>query len=195
MKKIMFILAATAMAASVQAASVSWTCTNVKDGSGNPISGVAYFVNAETLSQSEFKALSGATAMIDALKFDVDDGAGGTKKQAMYSFNPSAAGKYTDADGVANATLGLKDATASSAYLVVFDTATITDASHYYLTDVKTFDTYAGTMTQNVKWGSQSTASQAAGAWADVKTSGGGGTSGGDAPEPTSGLLEVSVSR
>ena len=189
MKKIMFILAATAMAASVQAASVSWTCTNVKDGSGNPISGVAYFVNAETLSQSEFKALSGATAMIDALKFDVDDGAGGTKKQAMYSFNPSAAGKYTDADGVANATLGLKDATASSAYLVVFDTATITDASHYYLTDVKTFDTYAGTMTQNVKWGSQSTASQAAGAWADVKTSGGGGTSGGDAPEPTSGLL------
>ena len=189
MKKIMFILAATAMAASVQAASVSWTCTNVKDGSGNPISGVAYFVNAATLSQSDFKALSGATAMIDALKFDVDDGAGGTKKQAMYSFNPSAAGKYTDADGVANATLGLKDATASSAYLVVFDTATITDASHYYLTDVKTFDTYAGTMTQNVKWGSQSTASQAAGAWADVKTSGGGGTSGGDAPEPTSGLL------
>ena len=189
MKKIMFILAATAMAASVQAASVSWTCTNVKDGSGNPISGVAYFVNAETLSQSEFKALSGATAMIDALKFDVDDGAGGTKKQAMYSFNPSAAGKYSEADGVANATLGLKDATASSAYLVVFDTATITDASHYYLTEVKSFETYEGDFDRSVKWGSQSTASQAAGAWANVKTSGGGGTSGGDAPEPTSGLL------
>ncbi len=178
MKKLMFILAAAATAASVQAASVSWTCTNVKDGSGNPISGVAYFVNAATLSQSDFKALSGATAMIDALKFDVDDGAGGTKKQTMYSWTPTDAGKYTST-AVDNATLGLKDATASSAYLVVFDTATITDASHYYLTEVKSFETLSGSYS----------AQQAAGAWADVKTSGGGGTSGGDAPEPTSGLL------
>ena len=189
MKKLMFMLGVAACAVGVQAATVSWTCTNVKDGSGNAISGVAYFVNAATLSQSDFKALSGATAMIDALKFDVDDGAGGTKKQAMYSFNPSPAGKYTEADGVANATLGLQDATASSAYLVIFDTATITDDSHYYLTDVKSFNTFSGTESQQVKWGSQSTASQAAGAWANVKTSGGGGTSGGDAPEPTSGLL------
>ena len=178
MKKLMFMLGVAACAVGVQAATVSWTCTNVKDGSGNA-----------TLSQSDFKALSGATAMIDALKFDVDDGAGGTKKQAMYSFNPSPAGKYTEADGVANATLGLQDATASSAYLVIFDTATITDDSHYYLTDVKSFNTFSGTESQQVKWGSQSTASQAAGAWANVKTSGGGGTSGGDAPEPTSGLL------
>ena len=166
MKKLMFMLGVAACAVGVQAATVSWTCTNVKDGSGNAISGVAYFVNAATLSQSDFKALSGATAMIDALKFDVDD-----------------------ADGVANATLGLQDATASSAYLVIFDTATITDDSHYYLTDVKSFNTFSGTESQQVKWGSQSTASQAAGAWANVKTSGGGGTSGGDAPEPTSGLL------
>ena len=189
MKKLMFMLAAAATAVCTQAASVDWTCTNVKDGSGNPISGVAYFVNAATLSQSDFKALSGATAMIDALKFDVDDGAGGTKKQAMYSFNPSAAGKYTAAAAVDNATLGLSDGTASQAYLVIFDTATITDASHYYLTDVKSFDTLGGTLTQSIKFGNQSTASQAAGAWGDVKTSGGGGTSGGDAPEPTSGLL------
>ncbi len=180
MKKLMFILAAAAMAVSVQAASVSWTCTNVKDGSGNAINGVAYFVNAATLSQSAFQALSGAAAMIDALKFDVDDGAGGTTKQAMYSFSPSAAGKYSSAAAVENATLGLEDGTASQAYLVIFDTATITDTSKYYLTELKSFDTYGGTMTQSVKWGSQSTASQAAGAWTSVT---------GGVPEPTSGLL------
>ena len=189
MKKLMFMLAAAATAVCTQAASVDWTCTNVKDGSGNTISGVAYFVNAATLSQSDFKALSGATAMIDALQFDVDDGAGGTKKQAMYSWTPGTSGKYTAAAAVNNATLGLTDGANSQAYLVIFDTATITDDSHYYLTEVKSFEALGGTETASLKWGSQSTASQAAGAWANVKTSGGGGTSGGDAPEPTSGLL------
>ena len=179
MKKLMFILAAVAMAATVQAASVSWTCTNVKDGDGNAINGIAYFVNAATLSQSDFKALSGAAAMIDALKFDVDDGAGGTTKQAMYSYTPTTAGKYTSAAAVANATLGLTDGAASQAYLVIFDTTTITDASHYYLTEVKSFDALGGTETASLKWGSQSTASQAAGAWGSVQ----------GVPEPTSGLL------
>ena len=140
MKKLMFMLAAVAVAACTQAASVDWTCTNVKDGSGSAINGVAYFVNAATLSQSAFQALSGAAAMIDALKFDVDDGAGGTTKQAMYSWTPTTAGKYTAAAAVNNATLGLTDGAASQAYLVIFDTATITDASHYYMTEVKSFN-------------------------------------------------------
>ena len=165
MKKLMFMLAAVAMTAGVQAASVSWTCTNVKDGSGDPISGIAYFVNAATLSQSDAKAFTKASEWTTALS-------------GAYSWTPETAGKYSNADGVANATLGLADATASQAYLVVFDTATITDASHYYMTEVKSFDTLSGSYTANVKWGSQSTASQAAGAWTSVSV-----------PEPTSGLL------
>lgn len=165
MKKLMFMLAAVAMTAGVQAASVSWTCTNVKDGSGDPISGIAYFVNAATLSQSDAKAFTKASEWTTALS-------------GAYSWTPETAGKYSNADGVANATLGLADATASQAYLVVFDTATITDASHYYMTEVKSFDTLSGSYTANVKWGSQSTASQAAGAWTSVNV-----------PEPTSGLL------
>ena len=164
MKKLMFILAAAVATATVQAASVSWTCTNVKDGDGNAINGIAYFVNAATLSQSDAAAFTKASDWTTAL-----DG--------MYSYTPSTAGKYTSA-AVDNATLGLSDATASSAYLVIFDTATITDASHYYMTEVKSFDTYGGTETASVKWGSQSTASQAAGAWTSVSV-----------PEPTSGLL------
>ena len=165
MKKLMFMLAAVAVAACTQAASVSWTCTNVKDGTGSAISGIAYFVNAATLSQSDLAALSGASAFTTALS-------------GMYSWTPETAGKYTNADGVANATLGLADETANQVYLVVFDTATITDTSKYYTTEVKSVTTYSGTETAQIKWGSQSTPSQAAGAWTAVSV-----------PEPTSGLL------
>ena len=165
MKKLSFMFAAVALAASVKAASVSWTCTNVKDAKGNAISGVAYFINAATLSQDAFKALKGAEKINNAIG-------------NMYSYSPSQAGKYTST-AVANATLGLGDDVDASGYLVIFDTATITDTSHYYMTEVKDFHTYGGTFEQQVKWGSQSTASQAAGAWTSVV----------DVPEPTSGLL------
>ena len=164
MKKLMFMLAAVAVAACTQAASVSWTCTNVKDGSGNAIDGIAYFVNAATLSQSTASGFTKASDWTTALS-------------GAYSYSPSAAGKYTST-AVDNATLGLSDATASQAYLVIFDTATITDTSNYYMTEVKSFETLSGSYEAQVKWGSQSTASQAAGAWKAVA-----------APEPTSGLL------
>ena len=170
MKKLMFMLAAIAVAACTQAASVSWTCTNVKDGSGNAISGVAYFINAATLSQDAFKALSGADAFNTALS-------------GMYSYTPDTAGKYTVANTspVSNAALGLSDASNYSVYLAIFDTATITDSSKYYLTSAIALETLSGDYTAQLKWGSQSTASQAAGAWSDVK--------GSAVPEPTSGLL------
>lgn len=169
MKKLVFMLAAAVAVVSAQAASVNWTCTNVKDGSGNAINGVAYFINAATLSQSAFAALSGADAFNTALS-------------GMYSYTPSEAGKYTIATtaAIANADLGLSDATAYSVYLAIFDTSAITDSSKYYLTEVKDLQTLSGTLTQQIKWGSQSTASQASGAWSSVK---------GDIPEPTSGLL------
>ena len=167
MKKLMFMLAAVAMAVGAHGASVYWTCTNVKNGSGDPISGIAYFIDAGSLSQSEFKALSGAKAFNSALS-------------GMYSYTPSEAGKYTVAmaDAVANSALGLSDSTAYSVYLAVFDTATITDSSKYYLTEAKDLTTYSGTSSASLKFGSQSTASQAAGAWTSVNV-----------PEPTSGLL------
>ena len=164
MKKLMFMLAAVTVAACTQAASVSWTCTNVKDGSGNAIDGIAYFVNAATLSQATLATYTKASDFTTALS-------------GMYSYTPTTAGKYTHT-AVEDATLGLTDATASQAYLVVFDTATITDTSHYYMTEVNDLNTLSGTYEQQVKWGSQSTPSQAAGAWTSVSV-----------PEPTSGLL------
>ena len=168
MKKLMFMLAAAIAVASAQAASVYWTCTNVKDANGNGINGIAYFINAATLSQSDFKALDGAAAFNTALS-------------GMYSYTPSEAGKYTVASSAAveNSTLGLSDSTAYTVYLAVFDTTTITDSSKYYLTDTASLQTLTGSNYAQVKWGSQSTASQAAGAWGSVS----------DVPEPTSGLL------
>ena len=167
MKKLMFMLAAVATAACVQAASVSWTCTNVKDSTGGAIDGIAYFVNAATLSQGDLAALSGADAFNTALS-------------GMYNYTPDTAGKYTST-AVANSTLGLSDASDYSVYLVIFDTSTITDSSKYYMTEVKSVETLSGDYSTSVKWGSQSTPSQAAGAWTSVK--------GSAVPEPTSGLL------
>ena len=167
MKKLMFMLAAVAVAACAQAASVSWTCTNVKDGTGSAISGIAYFVNAATLSQETLATYTKASDFTTALS-------------GMYNWTPETAGKYSNADGVANATLGLSDGTASHAYLLIFDTTMITDASNYYMTEVKDFNTLTGSYEAQIKWGSQSTASQAAGAWTSVT---------GSVPEPTSGLL------
>ena len=167
MKKLMFMLAAAIAVASAQAASVYWTCTNVKDANGNGINGIAYFINAATLSQSDFKALSGADAFTSALS-------------GMYSYTPTDAGKYSVSSTAAieNSTLGLSNESAYNVYLAIFDTSTITDSSNYYLTEVKPLETLAGDYSQQVKWGSQSTASQAAGAWTSVNV-----------PEPTSGLL------
>ena len=169
MKKLMFMLAAAAMAVGAHGASVYWTCTNVKDGDGNAINGIAYFIDAATLSQSDFKALDGADAFNTALS-------------GMYSYTPATAGKYTVAmaDAVANSTLGLSDSSDYNVYLAIFDTATITDSSKYYLTETTSLATMSGTDVAQVKWGSQSTASQAAGAWTSVTS---------DVPEPTSGLL------
>lgn len=178
MKKLLFMLGAVAMATAVQAASVSWTCTNVKNSSGEKIDGVAYFINAATLSQDAFKALNGADAFTAALS-------------GMYSWAPSAhgytAGKY-NGDDVANAALGLSDATEGySVYLAIFDTATISDSSNYYLTSAQSLDTLAGTYSASVAFGNQSTPSQAAGAWSSVKASDPEPPI--DTPEPTSGLL------
>ena len=172
MKKLMFMLAAVAMAACAQAASVYWTCTYVAKGADNYVdNGLAFFVNAATLSQSDMLALEGkgATAISSALS-------------GMYSYAGGSDGKYSvaKADAVSNATLGLSDATTGyNAYLVIFDTATITDSSKFYVTETKEFDTLSGTFSQQIKWGDQEDRSSAAGAW----------KSAGAVPEPTSGLL------
>ena len=170
MKKLMVMLAAVAMAVGAQAASVYWTCTYVATAPESYVDGgLAYFVNAATLSQADLLAAGdkGADALSAALS-------------SSYSYKGGTDGKYSvaKADAIENSKLGLADGAAGNqAYLVIFDSATITGDSKFYMTEVKEFATYSGTEVSQIKWGDQEDRSSAAGAWTAV------------APEPTSGLL------
>ncbi len=171
MKKLMFMLAAVAMAACTQAASVYWTCTYVQAGNeSDTVSGIAYFLTTDMLAYSDAQALAGKGA--DAIA---------TALGSAYSYTGSD-GTFSVAKGsaIANSTLGLSDATAYDAYLMIFDTATVTDSSNFYLTSVKSFETYAGADDKvAIKWGDQFDNTKTAGAWSSASA----------VPEPTSGLL------
>ena len=164
MKKLMFMLAAAVAVVSAQAASVKWTCTGVKMND-TAVSGIAYFVNAATLSQETLATFTKASDFTSALS-------------GMYSWTPTTAGNYGKT--VTNAELGLTDATTgNSAYLLIFDTNSITDESKYYTTVVKTFDTLSGDYTASVGWAGQGSRISSVG-WTPAT---------GSIPEPTSGLL------
>ena len=170
-KMIMFAVVAVA-AMFAQGASVYWTATNVYAGnSTDKNSGIAYFVTTAMLPDAS--ALSGKSAD------DISAALAGA-----YSWTPTTAGTYsiTSANAVENATLGLSDGSNYSAYLVIFNGATIADSTSFFTTAVKDFKTYEGANSISIAFGTQKTASQQA--W-----SGSIGGGGGDVPEPTSGLL------
>ena len=173
MKKVMIALAVVALAAGVQASSVYWTCTNVYGKDGSTLIGtgsVAYFLTTDMLAYSDAQALAGkgASAITTALG-------------SAYSFKNTEAGKFTVAlaDAIDVSALGIADNTDYTAYLMVFDSAAISDSSNFYLTSTKSLSTYDGTNSAQVKWGTQATASKASGAWNSASA----------VPEPTSGLL------
>ena len=169
MKKIMIAAAIVCAAALSQAASVSWTCTLVKNGSaGESNSGVAYLMLASDVADFTSLAGKGAAAVNAALA------------DALISYTPTTAGKYSH-DAVTNASLGLEDAKEyGSAYLVIFDTATVTDASKFYVTGTKELTTMSGDFSTAMSFGSQSAASKLDANWNAVAAA---------VPEPTSGLL------
>ena len=156
-------------AALSHAATVSWTCTLVKNGSaGANNSGIAYLMLASDVADFTALAGKGATAVNSALS------------SALISYTPETAGKYTH-EAVANATLALDDGKDyGNAYLVIFDTATVTDASKFYVTNTKGLMTYGGDNATSMAFGSQSAASKLDANWNAVA---------GAVPEPTSGLL------
>ena len=173
------MLGTVAVAACTQAASVWWTCSNVYAGNDtDKVSGIAYFLTTDMLSYSAAQALAGKGA--DALTAALDN---------VYSFSGSSGGFGTSKTAaIPNSTLGLDDGKTYMAYLMIFNTSSITGDSKFYLTEAKELGTMEGAEDiSSVKWGSQSTASQAAGAWSSVKASDPEPPI--DSPEPTSGLL------
>lgn len=174
MKKLMIMLGAVVCAIGVQAATVSWNLTGVNDG-GSGVNGYAYvFCN------------KGAYATPDALKTEL---AKYTTAAAMKTFldansltalNSVVSGGAVTVSGVDLATSGLPEGTSGTRiFAVVFNSATITDDSSYYVTTtsggVKT--PMASTSNNaNFSIASQASATSGSGAWSAV-------------PEPTSGLL------
>ena len=169
MKKLMIMLAAVAMAVGAQAASVWWTCTNVKDANGTAVSGTAYFLTTDFIADASSLEGMGATAVKAAL-----DG------YYSYAGNNGAFG-VTSANAVDQDALKVTGGQTYNAYLLIFDSAEITDSSKFYITTTKTLIAQEGASdVGSVKFGSQATPSTAEGAWHSV---------GAAVPEPTSGLL------
>ena len=174
MKKLL-IAAAIAVAAVVsQAATVSWTMTNVQKG-GSAVSGLMYFIVDSNLARADVIGLAGkgADAFTSALTAPDAYAFEWTVASGTGTMAPSNASRPT------NEALGLAGATSYDFYAVVFDTDTITDASNFYVTALKTgVSTAEGSSNKVVGLGNQATASNADGAWLAVAV-----------PEPTSGLL------
>ncbi len=166
MKKLIVVLATIAVAVAAQAASVKWTCTNVYKDSTNKADGIAYLILESDVA--DFNSLAGNKAGINA-----------ALAKAKFSFTPTTAGTYSLTK--TNAELGLADGTAyGNAYLVIFDTTTVTDTSNFYVTPSKGLTTYGGDNTTSVAFGSQATNSKNSANWGSVS---------GSIPEPTSALL------
>ncbi len=183
MKKIMFFISAVCLAAGMHAATVSWNITNVKDATGaTALKGGSVYVFA----------VAGSTADTTWVADLAGDGAAAVQAAmagAMLSYtmpDSVAAGNYSysTANGFTlktNSELGLSGSTQYTLYAVVFDTATITDSSNFFVTKTGSGATYGDTAVQNKVFGLSGAPSATASNWNKVS----------DVPEPTSGLLLV----
>ena len=186
----MIAAAIVCAAAMSQAATVNWTCKDVQKP-GYPedsevwVTGAAYFIDANVLSQQAFLALTeqGADKFIAALgenympaTYDPE-----LKNTGAYSYiGEDGAFSVAQKNAVANGTLGFQDGKDYNVYLAIFDTETITDDSHFYLTEEKSLKTLSGADdSAKIAWGSQYDQTHLESNWHAV----------GAVPEPTSGLL------
>ena len=185
MKRIMIAATVIAMAIGVNAATVSWTCTNVKDTGGTALSSGASYVFFYTTASAASDAIAAFVAA-DGTGTDALNGllAGAnwhdTKKTTLagnFGIGTSAAlGGYTLPS---NSDVGLADATKYYMFMVVTDTETVTDATKYFVASGNA--TTAGATTAGSSSGANiafALGSQASNTtWYTA------------APEPTSGLL------
>ena len=175
MKKLMIMLGAIACAIGVQAATVSWALTGVNSGDSG-VNGYAYVFSNKTGTYTSPEALKAALASIttaSAMQKFMDD-------NSLTALNAAVTGGSADVSGVDLEDSGLPAATSGTRlFAVVFNTATITDDSAYYVTTTSSgVKTPGASTTNNAKFtiASQASATSGSGAWTAV-------------PEPTSGLL------
>jgi len=175
MKKLMIMLGVVVCTIGVQAATVNWNLTGVNNG-GSGVNGYAYVFNNKTGSFKTPEALKTELAKYTtaaAMQAFLD-------ANSLTALNSAVSGGAVTVTGVDLATSGLPEATSGTRiFAVVFDSATITDDSKYYVTTTSGGVKTPAASTSNAaafSIASQASATAAAGAWTAV-------------PEPTSGLL------
>ena len=177
MKKLMVMGVAVVVAAVAQAASVSWTITNVyspADSTAKVAAGSMsawLFVTANSTDVTTGIPVTTLTAVQSVL--DSGDLTGLTSLAAAHGTN-AAAGGFSGATGLEGFSSG-----SLTAFAVIVDSTDLASAQNYFLASGGTEKTATCTSATGIKtlgWGSQATITQAAGGWTAV-------------PEPTSGLL------
>ena len=169
-------MAAITVAVISHAATVNWTVTGIYKGDSLLSGGYAYVFNNKNSGYANPAALQTALAAaadldaINTILAKADPVLGGAVNNGEVSNSVAF-----DSTGIPGKTSGV------NTFAVIFDTATVTADSNYYVTtasgNVKTVDP-AGTASSSFTVASQSTYTQGnAGAWTAA------------APEPTSGLL------
>ena len=164
MKKLMIVLAAVALAGVAQAATMSWSAMNMqaKDVEAGWL--VALYDSTTTFDYA--KAKSGDLAAWYSGTTETYGTAGAVRVMSSGNNNPSGAA-FSPGDTI-------------SAYAVIFNAATIADATQYMVSDVASATVNAGGSNISLAFGSMAlttTANKFYGAtWESV-------------PEPTSGLL------
>ena len=176
MKKLAIVMAAVAVAVVSQAATVNWGVSDVYKGDTLLSGGVAYVFNNKN------SGYANPAALLAALKAAADLDAINT----ILAKADAVLGGAVDGGAVANSvdfsSTSIPGKTSGvNTFAVIFDTATVTADSNYYVTtasgNVKTVDP-AGTASSSFTVASQAALTQGnAGAWTAA------------APEPTSGLL------
>lgn len=179
MKKLMIVCAAVVMSAVVQAASVSWTMTNIyspSDSTSKVAAGTMsgwLFVTANTTDVTTgipVTTLSAVQAVLDS-----GDLTGLSSLAAAHGTNASA-GNFGGATGLEGFSSG-----SLTAFAVVVDSTDLSSAKNYFLVSggaEKTVTFTSATGNKALAFGSQASITQAAGGWTSTSV-----------PEPTSGLL------
>ena len=179
MKKLVLMGVAMAVAVATQAASVSWTITNVYSPSDSTTkaavgSASAYlFVTANTTDVTTGIPVT-TLAAVQAVLSSGD--LTGLSSLAAASKSNAAAGGFTGATGLTGFSSG-----SLTAFAVVVDSTDLASAKNYYLVSggaekTATFTSASGAKT--LLWGDQTSYTQGAGKWTSTSV-----------PEPTSGLL------
>ena len=179
MKKLLIACVAVAMAAVVQAASVSWTITNVyspSDSTSKVASGSMsawLFVTANSTDVTSVKTTTMAAVQAVLEGGDLT----GLSSLAAAHGNNNADGAFTGVSALPTTF----SSGSLTAFAVVVDSTDLATAQNYFLASggaEKTVTFSSATGTKALAFGSQASITQAAGGWTSTSV-----------PEPTSGLL------